>query len=620
VGNEFVMKEISLGKNFWIYFGIMFSSAFVDNVLKNSLIVFALFQGISLWGFSSESLAPLAAGLFILPFLLFSALSGQICDTYDKKHIVIFCKVLELFLGLCVLFLFPHGFFSLLFCCLFLLGLHSTLFGPAKYSMIKDLVPEEKFVLATAWVEAGTFVSILLGTIAGALLASYQVMNNWGVGLVMTIFSAVSMCLALLLPNIKSNVAPKLLLNPWTSSIAMIKQSRSVAKLDTVIKQISWFYFIATFLVTMMPAIVKNDFNLSEQMVSWVYALFIVGVAFGSLFYEKFSKEQINLSPMFFSMWSIFWLLISCAIVLPYSSSVPYLVLCIGLFFLLAVNLGVFSTPLYALLQRLPPKEWQSQAIASNNIVNSLYMVAASLIQILLYHYKFSHAQMFLVMACCWIWVKREMFRSFAYEFMFHAVTFVTSFRYKTRLTGAKLINDGRAVIIVSNHVSFIDWAFLGRLSKEKIIYVMWYYYYRIPILKTLFSASGIIPIAGKGEDKRYYDEAFAKMNDELHRGATLLYFPEGGITKDGAVARFRPGLSDVVQKFGDSLVIYPVYIHGLWDSLFSRNPNKYKGIVSRLLRRHEIVVHLDEPIEVRGSVDLELLRRRILDLESKYH
>ncbi len=391
-----------LGKNFWIYFGIMFSSAFVDNILKNSIIVYALFNNVVLWGLNSESIAPVAAGLFILPFLLFSATAGQWCDQEDKKNIVIICKALELFIGVLVLYLFPLEHFSWLIGCLFILGLHSTLFGPAKYSMIKDLVTPDKFVLATAWVEAGTFISILMGTIGGAMLASHRVLDNYGVGIVMVCCSSIAFTLSFFLPRFPKMVKEKMRYNPITSSIAVIKQSKKLPKLDTVIQQISWFYFLATFLVTMMPAIVKNDFKQSEHMVSWIYALFIVGVALGSFIYERLSKHVINLSPMFSSMWMILWLLIASGIVLPFSHLEPYFILSLVVLFSLALVLGVFSTPLYALLQRLPPKEWQSQAIASNNIANSLYMIAASILQIILYHFNFSHASMFYVLAFCY--------------------------------------------------------------------------------------------------------------------------------------------------------------------------------------------------------------------------
>ena len=608
--------ERGLGKNFWIYFIIMFSSAFVDNILKNAIIVFALFNGISIWGLRPEALAPVAAGIFILPFLLFSAAAGQWCDRENKKNIVILCKSLELIIGLMVLYLFPKKELAWLIFCLFFLGLHSTVFGPAKYSMIKNLVSPKKFVLATAWVEAGTFISILLGTIGGSVIASYQFLNNYGVGLVMVCFSAMALVLSFFLPNFPQIKSQTIDFNPLTSSRAIMRQAKMQPRLNMVIRQISWFYFLATFLVTMMPAIIKNDFHRSEQLVSWVYALFIIGVAVGSLLFEKLSKNEINLMPMFTSMWMILWLLIALAMVLPYASMTPYFVVCLFLMFGLAMYLGIFSTPLYALLQKLPANEWQSQAVATNNIVNSMFMISASLLQIVLYHFDFSHASMFYVLVFCWLWAKKSIFKEFAYEFIYHFVSSLTKLRYKVQVEGLEHLPAHGPYIIVSNHVSFIDWAFLGRITKEQIRFVMWYVYYDMPILKTLFAAAGAIAIAGKKEDEKRLLEAFHEIERALRQQQRLLYFPEGSITYNGEVSAFRPGIIEILKNHQKPLYIIPAYLEGMWESVFSRNPLKWKNFITRLCKRRKIYVRLAEPIIADQSIDLESLRRRVLDLQ----
>lgn len=605
--------KAGLGKSFWIYFVIMFSSAFVDNILKNAIIVFALFNNVGLWGLSPEALAPVAAGIFILPFLLFSATAGLLCDQKDKKYIVIICKALELMIGVLVIYYFPKQEFAPLMGCLFILGVHSTLFGPAKYSMIKNLVTQDNFILATAWVEAGTFISILLGTIGGAVLASNHTLDNYGVGIVMASLSSFAFILSFFLPNFAKNNINKINYNLISSSIDCLKQIKTLPKLQTTVEQISWFFFIATFIVTMMPAIVKNDFMQSEHMVSWVYGLFIVGIALGSFVYERFSRKGINLMPMFASMWAILILLILTGMVLPFAANKNLLIISLFFLFLLAVVLGVFSTPLYGLVQNLPPKHWQSQAIAANNILNSVYMIAASILQIVLYYFDFSHASMFYVLALCWLLAKRSMFKNYSYEMMYFFVAAISSLRYKVIVKGRQHLPSQGPYIIVSNHVSFIDWAFLGRITKEHIRFVMWYYYYKIPILKILFDASGAIPIAGKKEDINYYHSAFDKMNSALNAGDILLYFPEGGITNDGELTLFRPGLVEVLKRYARPITIIPTHIEGLWGSIFTRYPTRR---TYNFFKRRNIIVHLGEPIMADENIDLEKLRQVIIDLK----
>lgn len=614
------MQVFKVGSRFWIYFLIMFSSAFVDNVLKNALIVYCLFNSVSLFGLSSQSLAPMAAGLFILPFLLFSATAGQYSDFINKKKIVISCKLFELFIGVLVFIFFGYENFTILFFSLFLLGLHSTVFGPAKYSMIKDLVQREQFILATAWVEAGTFIAILAGTIIGSIFGSLEKESIWIVGLVMIIFSSFSSILSFYLPNFQAIQNSKVDWNFVRSSIAIVKLTKTIPKLNTVIKQISWFYFLATFVVTMLPSIVKDDLKMSESWVSWIYGLFIVGVAAGSFIYEKISSKEIKLYPMFTSMWCIFWLLLGLSYILSNGITFSMFVILLTVMFLLALSLGVFSTPLYALLQRLPREQWQSQAIASNNIINSLYMIVASILQLVLYELKFTHAQMIIVLAICWLWVKREFFRNYAYELMFHAIHFVLSFRYKTVINGKKVSCDvNRPVIIISNHVSFIDWVFLGYTAQDRISFVMWYVYYKIPVIKFFVKASGAIPIAGQKEDLDYYKNSFVLIDNVLKDNKNIvLFFPEGFITKTGKVELFRPGINQVLKNYQEEVVLVPMHLSGLWGSVLSKHPEPWKGIFYRLLKRRKVEVKIGSPVVVKEYVDLEFLRKLILDLESK--
>lgn len=611
------MNSLRMGRNFWFYFFIMFCSAFVDNILKNAIIVYCLFNNVTLLGLSTESLAPFAAGLFILPFLFFSATSGQFSDFVDKKRVVIFCKFFEFIIGTVVFLFFSSEKFTILFFCLFLLGLHSTIFGPAKYSMIKDLVKKEHFILATAWVEAGTFISILLGTIIGSVLGGFSKENIWAVGILMMCISFCSTAISFFLPNFSSNNKAKVDWNIFRSSLTIVKLTKTIPKLNTVVRQISWFYFLATFVVTMLPAIVKSDLHQDKHWVSWIYGLFIVGVASGSFLYEKISSKEINLSPMFSSMWYILWLLLFSAYLLMIPFTFNVFVILLIVMFLLALCLGVFSTPLYALLQRLPGEHWQSQAVASNNIINSLYMIAASILQLVLYELNFNHAQMLIVVAVCWIWVKREFFRTYAYEIMFHAIHFILSFRYKAVIRGEKVTTDNnRPVIIVSNHVSFIDWAFLELAAKENISFVMWYLYYKIPGLKFAFKSAGAIPIAGKKEDMDYYLKSFSMIDSVLKENKNiLLLFPEGFITRTGNIEFFRPGINLILKNYGKEVSIVPMHLGGLWGSILSRNPNCWKGLWGRLFRRRVVTISIGKPIVVKDNVDLEMLRKLVLDL-----
>jgi len=245
-------------------------------------------------------------------------------------------------------------------------------------------------------------------------------------------------------------------------------------------------------------------------------------------------------------------------------------------------------------------------------------MISASGLQILLYQLQFSHAWMFFVLALCWLWAKKSMFKQFSYEFIYHFVSNLTDLRYRVKVEGQKNLPAHGPVLIISNHVSFIDWAFLGRITKEQIRFVMWYYYYEKPILKTMFSSAGAIPIAGKKEDELRLKSAFKEIENALRKNQRILYFPEGGITKNGEVDSFRPGLLEILKQHKEPITLVPAYLDGMWESIFSRNPRRWDNFISRIFNRRSIVVRLGKPLIVDERIDLESLRKRILDLKGE--
>jgi len=608
----------TLGSKFWLYFYIMFSSAFVDNVLKNAMIVYVLFNKNEVLGLPSESLAPVAAGIFILPFLIFSSLAGQWSDGTDKRRIILICKITELLIGVTVLIYFPRENFVVLLLALFALGLHSTFFGPAKYSVIKELVMGDHLILATAWVEAGTFIAILLGTVGGSFLAGGRFLENYAVGALMIACSTVALICSLFLPkfNFKKIVLQKY--NPWRNSSALIRELNNHVELKTVVHAISWFYFMATFFVTMLPAIVKNDFQKSPDVVPWIYGVFIVGIAAGSLVYEKFSKAEINLRPMFISTVAIFFTLLGLGILLPSSQHYFVFVLCIVLMLSFAIFSGVFSTPLYSQLQLLPNTDWKSQAVAGNNILNSLYMIAASIIQLGFYALGFSHSTMIYFLAFSWCLVMILLWRQYAYLFAKTVLSIVLPLRYKVTTRGKENISPEGPAIIISNHVSFIDWALIFQLSKRPMRFVVWYLYYNFPLLKSSFVQIGAIAIAGRKENMECFQQSFMSINHALKDGQLVLYFPEGNITKNGEMDFFRRGIQDIVANYGESLTIIPIHINGMWRSITSKNPKSIRTLPLRLWRRRHVNINIGEGFRVNSSeLDLKALELRVLNLKA---
>ncbi|MEQ1915686.1 MAG: MFS transporter, partial [Gallionella sp.] len=378
-------------RRFLPFFGTQFFGAFNDNLFKNALVVLLTFQAASWTTLKPELLANMAAGIFILPFFIFSATAGQLADKYDKARLARLVKVLEIVIMLVAGVGFALHSLAVLMFGLFLFGVHSTLFGPVKYAILPQHLKPEELVGGNALVEAGTFVAILVGTIAGALMASLENGELWiTVGGVLV---AVAGYLAS--RGIPAAAAPapelRINLNPFTETWRNIGFARENRTVFLSILGISWFWLYGALFLAQFPAYAKNVLGGSETSVTLLLAVFTVGIGTGSMLCERMSGKmvEIGLVPFGSIGLTLFGLDLTWA-----SPSTPHGGAALGAMALLAepsmwrvlldlLGLGLFGgffiVPLYALIQTRSQVELRARIIASNNILNALFMVVGAL-------------------------------------------------------------------------------------------------------------------------------------------------------------------------------------------------------------------------------------------------
>ena len=270
-------------------FGTQFLGAFNDNLYKNALIVLLTFQSAQWTTLAPELLANLAAGVFILPFFLFSATAGQLADKYDKALIARLTKLLEV----AIMAVAAAGFWlhslPVLMTALFLLGLQAALFGPVKFAILPQHLHPDELVGGNALIEAGTFVAILVGTLAGGLLAGAVAQPMW---------IAVGGLLVAVLGYLTSRDIPpapapdpglKINLNPITETWNNINFARSNRTVFLSILGISWFWLYGALFLAQFPAYTKNVLGGGEATVTLLLAIFTVGIGLGSLLCERMS-------------------------------------------------------------------------------------------------------------------------------------------------------------------------------------------------------------------------------------------------------------------------------------------------------------------------------------------
>ncbi len=402
--NQFaLLKQRRFGPFFWT----QFSGAANDNLFKFAFTVMVTYQ------LSVDWLPPALAGLvigalFILPFLLFSATSGQLTDKYDKTVMIRFVKNLEI----AVMLLAAYGFYAqnvpVLLACTFLMGLHSTLFGPVKFAYLPQVLSEQELTGGNGMVEMGTFVAILLGQVAGGLLVAVPEVGHRDVAIACVVLAVVGRVVAGGIPAAPA-IDPTLKINwnPITETWRNLRLAHSNLVVFRTLLGISWMWFFGAVFLSQFPSLAKEVLHGDERVASFLLVIFSVGIGIGSLLCEVLGKRQmeIGLVPLGAIGMSVFSIDLYFALnqlapaasmgVATFVTQAPHWRVMADLL-LLSLFAGLYSVPMYALIQLRSPATHRARIIAANNILNALFMIVSSLLAGALLSGGFTIAQIFL--------------------------------------------------------------------------------------------------------------------------------------------------------------------------------------------------------------------------------
>ena len=551
-----------------------------DNVLKNAMVVLLTFQATTWTSIKPELLGILAGGIFILPFFLFSATAGQLADKYDKAKLAQIVKLLEIAI-VCVA---GTGFYvhdiTVLFASIFLLGMHSTLFGPVKYAILPQHLHKDELIGGNALIEAGTFVAILGGTLLGGLLAGAEGGTTWitGAGLAIAIigyFSARNIPVAAP-PAPELKISANIIKETWRN----IQFARADETVFLSIMGISWFWLYGSLFLAQFPSYTKNILGGSETAVTLLLATFTFGIGIGSLLCERMSKGRVELGLVPFGSIGLTLFAIDLAFASPATLAHEPL----GALALLAVAsiwrvlfdlsmIGVFGgffiVPLYALVQQRSDPEFGARIIAANNIVNALFIVVGAGAAGGMLSAGLSIPMLFAVAGVCNAAVVIYIYKLIP-EFLLRFIIWMLIHSiYRLRVVKLDDIPEQGAAVIVCNHVSFVDALVILAASPRPIRFVMDKDIFRWPILSFVFRSSKAIPIASAKADPELMEKAFAEIALALDAGDLIGIFPEGKITYDGNINAFRPGITRILER--NPVPVVPMALRGLWGSFFSR-------------------------------------------------
>jgi len=613
-------------RRFAPFFWTQALGAFNDNAFRNALVMLVAYQ-MGLSDHAASLYTNLAPALFIIPFFLFSATAGQLAEKFEKTRIIRWVKLFEIAAMLVAAAGFYTHHLELLLIVLFMMGMHSTMFGPIKYAILPQALKSTELVGGNGLVEMGTQLAMLIGMIAGS-----ELMRVAGMGPLLASAVTISVAVIGYLVSRKIPLAPatapdlKFNWNPFSETARVLGITHANRAVWNAVLGISWFWFFGTVLIAQLPIYARSTLGGDGSVYTLVLTLFSIGSGIGALLCEKMSggRVEIGLVPLgafgltafgvdlylarhgMATVRDLNWLAFlqstgSWRIVLDLTG--------IGVF------AGFYVVPLFAFVQSRAPREKLSRVIAGNNIMNALLIVLAAGFGLGLGALGLDAAQIFLAAALLNVLVAGYIF-TLVPEFLMRFITWVlVNTLYRVRVDGMQQVPDDGPALLVCNHVSYMDPMLLMANLRRPTRFVMYYKIFNIPLLRFVFHTAKAIPIAGHKESPEVLQQAYDAIDAALADGELVCIFPEGGLTADGQIASFKPGVEKILAR--RPVPVVPMALRGLWGSVWSRRDSKLHR--ARLPRRFRARVELvvDTPL-APADATVATLETRVRELRGE--
>jgi acyl-[acyl-carrier-protein]-phospholipid O-acyltransferase/long-chain-fatty-acid--[acyl-carrier-protein] ligase len=552
-------KDLLKNGGFQAFLWTQFLGAFNDNAYR---IIVSL-RAVHIIGSADQSgkYLALAGAIFVLPSLLFAGYSGHLADAISKRTVLIGVKAFEIVVMTIGIFTFLTNSVPWMFLVLFLMAVHSTVFSPAKYSIVPEMVPNQDLSRANALLEMSTLVAIVLGSSAGPFLFNAWKGEAWKIGLVLVAVAVAGYLASLRITRVPAAGAKEpLRLDPFGEIISGTKHLLSNRPMWLTVLGISYFWFLALLLQMDLVLFGSETLHASDTRVGLLMTCLSIGVGAGSLLAGRLSgdKVEIGLVPL----GSVFMGLFSIALYAArnsYGASVAMLAL-------VGISAGIFFVPLNAYLQQRSENREKGRIIATNNIYNTLGMLLASGVFYACGALHVSPAHLILglgfvsLLATVYILtVVDDFLIRFTLWMLTHTI-------FRIRIVGQENVPFRGPALLVSNHVSYADGLIIGGCIQRFIRFMVWKPIYEMKALHWFFRKMKAIPVGTGGS--REVVQSIRRARQELEDGHVVCIFAEGAISRTGNMLPFRRGMEKIMD--GLDVPIIPVHLDRLWGSIFS--------------------------------------------------
>ena len=568
-----MQNTILKSKRFLPLMVTQFLGALNDNLFKNALLLMVTLKMAS----QAAVLSNVIAALFILPFFAFSATAGEIADKYDKSKIAKILKITELMLmlGACLVYR-AHSLWGLVV-LLGLMGAQSAFFGPVKYALLPEHLKQDELALGNAYVEAGTYMAILLGLILGTILPIFVVLA------LLVSFSVCGFVASLFIPPAPSvrqdAIVHKNIFQATSDTLKVIYQNKTVFR---CILGATWFWMIGAFVVVQIYPMSGNILNVSNTVITFFLMLFSVGVAVGSVFCGHLMRGFIHatytplsalaMGVCFYFLYHLTYhyptpeapVMLSEFFKAPHSISISLTI------FVMAFFGGLYIVPLNTMMQKTASKAYLASVIGGNNILNALGMAGISIVTILLLALGFTISELFLVVALLSLVVFLYICKLLPNAFWRSLLRALLELLFKVKVTGAQNVRKaGKNVLIIANHTSLLDGLLIAAFMPDDVSFAInteWSKKWFMKLFSLFVDFEPLNPTNPM---------SMRGLINKIKSGQKVMIFPEGRITITGGLMKIYEGAGMMAYKTNARIV--PLRISGAQFSKFSYLKNKLK-------------------------------------------
>lgn len=605
------MNKIFAITGFLNYLFVIFLNAFTDLghkiIIQNT--IFKIYDGDM-----QIILSAVVNGLILLPFILLFSPSGFLADKFAKNIIMKYSSLFAIFITLFITLSYYQGWFFIAFFMTFLLATQSAIYAPAKYGYIKELVGDSNISVANGAVQAVTTVAILGGIIFYTVLFEYFLKDNFftksdilnsiaPLGWLLVFSSILEWFFASKLPNKVTKLSKKKFrIKVYINGKYLFKNLKVIKSKQDIFEAVltlSLFWSISQVVLAIFGEYAKSELGIINTIyVQGMMALAGIGIVVGAIFVAKLSKYYINLG-----------------LVVVGSIGITFILFCIPLFdsilgiSTLFILFGIFSSflivPLNSNIQYLSSTDELGITIAGNNFIQNIFMITFLCLTTIFAYFGFSAKFLFFVMGIVGIYMSTLVLKRYAVMGFWAMIEIIFSFRYKFIYSGLENIPEDKAVLLLGNHISWIDWILIQLPIKRRISFMIDKDIYNKKLFHYILKKGEAIPLSSKASK-----DAFFRGYKKLSNNGIVAIYPEGKISKDGKLGKFYKGY-ELIAKDYDGVII-PFYIDGIFGSIFSKDK---KNDIKRFLTKREIRICFGKSLS--KDIKVDDLRDKILVIRS---